>query len=162
MPPLTQPIPEGLHTLTPYLALDDAAGAIEFYKCAFGATEHSRMEGPDGKIGHAELQIGDSRVMLADAWPQSSTKSPKELGGTTAGIFVASEDIDSFFKRAVDAGATSIMDPEDMFWGDRFGTLQDPYGHVWHVATHIEDVSDEEMRKRAEEWQAEMASMTSS
>ena len=159
---MTQPIPEGYRTLTPYLALDDAAGAIEFYKRAFGATENSRMEGPDGKIGHAELQIGDSHLMLADAWPQSSTRAPNEVGATTAGIFVYSEDIDAFFKKAIDAGASSVMDPENMFWGDRFGTLKDPYGHVWHVATHVEDVSDEDMRKRAEEWQAQMAEMAGS
>jgi PhnB protein len=154
-----QPVPEGYPTLTPYLALDDAAGAIEFYKRAFGAVENSRMEGPDGKIGHAELKIGDSLLMLADAWPQSSTRPPKEVGTATGGVFVYIEDIDALFKQAIDAGATSVMDPENMFWGDRFGTLTDPYGHVWHLATHVEDVSPEDMQKRAAEWQAQMAEM---
>ncbi len=154
---MTQPIPEGYSTLTPYLALDDAAGAIDFYKRAFGARERSRMEGPGGKIMHAELEIGDSMVMLADAWPESSTRAPRDLGGTSAGVFVFHEDVDSLAQQARDAGATVLMEPEDMFWGDRFGTLQDPYGHVWHVATHVEDVEPDEMRRRAEEWQAQMA-----
>lgn len=157
-----QPIPEGYHTLSPYLAVDDGAGAIEFYKRALGATEKSRMEGPGGKIMHAELAIGDSVVMLSDAWPGSSTQSPKQAGTATAGVFIFTEDIDALFKQAVDAGATSVSDPEDMFWGDRFGTLTDPFGHVWHMATHIEDVSEDEMRQRAEKWQAEMAAMAGS
>ena len=159
---MPQPIPEGYSTLTPYLALDDAAGAIDFYKRAFGATELSKMEGPGGKIMHAELEIGDSKLMLADAWPGSSTQAPRQLGAATAGVFVFHEDIDSFFKQAIDAGATSVTDPENMFWGDRFGTLQDPFGHVWHVATHVEDVEPDEMGRRAEEWQAQMAGAASS
>jgi PhnB protein len=156
-----QAIPEGYHTLTPYLAVDDAARAIEFYKRAFGATERSRMEGPDGKIGHAELEIGDSLVMLADVYPQSGTRSPKELGGTTGGVFMYVEDVDAVFQQGLDAGATTLMDPENMFWGDRFGTLTDPFGHVWHLATHVEDVEPDEMQRRAAEWQAQMAEMAS-
>jgi PhnB protein len=157
-----QPVPEGYSTLTPYLSVDDAAGAIEFYKRAFGAAENSRMEGPGGMIMHAELKIGDSLLMLADAWPQSSTRPPKELGGASGGVFMYIEDIDAVFKQAVDAGATSQSEPEDMFWGDRFGTLTDPYGHVWYLATHVEDVSPEDMQKRAQEWQAQMAEMAGS
>ena len=154
---MPQPIPEGYRTLTPYLALDDAAGAIDFYKRAFGATEKFRMGGPGGKIMHAELEIGDSILMLADASPDSSTQPPRQAGTTTAGVFVFHEDVDTLVQQARDAGATVVHEPEDMFWGDRFGTLQDPYGHVWHVATHVEDVDPDEMRRRAEEWQAQMA-----
>ena len=153
---MTQPIPAGYRTLTPYLALDDAAGAIEFYKRAFGATERSRMDGPGGKIMHAELELGDSLLMLADVWPGTSTQAPRQAGTTTAGIFVFSEDVDAFFSKAIEAGATSIMEPENMFWGDRFGSLQDPFGHVWHVATHVEDVPKAQMKKRAAQRAAEM------
>jgi PhnB protein len=151
-----QPVPEGYHTLIPYLAVDDAAAAIEFYKRAFGATERMRMDA-DGKIAHAELEIGDSVFMLADQFPMSSTRPPKELGGTTAGIFVYTEDIDALFAQAIDAGATSVMDPENMFWGDRFGTLTDPFGHVWNLSTHVEDVPPEEMAERSRKWQEQMA-----
>ena len=157
-----QAVPEGYDTLTPYLAVDDAAAAIEFYKRAFGASERSRMSGPDGKIGHAELEIGTSLVMLADAYPQSATRPPKELGGTTGGVFMYVEDVDSLVRQATDAGANVVMEPEDMFWGDRFGTIADPFGHVWHVATHVEDVTPEEMQRRAEEWQAQAAEMAGS
>jgi PhnB protein len=151
-----KPIPEGYHTATPYLAVDDAAEALEYYKKAFGAKERSRMEAPDGKIGHAEIQIGDSLVMLSDPFPQASTRTPKELGGTTASVFLYVEDVDAFVQRAVDAGATVAMEVADQFWGDRFGTITDPFGHVWSVATHIEDVPPEEMAERAK---AAMAAM---
>lgn len=117
------------------------------------------MDAPGGKIGHAQLEIGDSVVMLSDTFPQSSTKSPKELGGTTAGVFMYVEDVDAVVKQAVDAGATVTMEAEDMFWGDRFGTLSDPYGHHWSIATHIEDVPPEEMAERGK---AAMAGMGSS
>jgi PhnB protein len=155
----TKPIPEGYHTLTTYLAVDDAAGAIDYYTRAFGAKELGRMDAPGGKIGHAELQIGDSRFMLADAFPQSSTRPPKELGGTSASVFLYVEDVDAVVQQAVDAGATVTMEVADQFWGDRFGTLTDPFGHVWSVATHIEDVPAEEMAERAK---AAMAGMGSS
>ena len=153
-----KPIPEGYHSVTPYLTVDDASAAIEFYKRAFGATERVRMATPDGRVGHAELGIGDSILMLSDPFPQSSTKPPKELGGTTAGVFLYVEDIDAAFQQAVDAGATSVMAPEDMFWGDRFGTVADPFGHTWSLATHKEDLSEEQIAERA---QAAMAAMSS-
>ena len=143
------PIPEGYRTVTPYLAVDDAAAAIEFYKQAFGAKERGRMDAPSGKIGHAELEIGDSIVMLADALPDFATRSPKELGGTSVGIFMYVEDVDAIVKRAVDAGATVTTEVEDQFWGDRYGSVTDPYGHLWSIATHIEDVPAEEMAERA-------------
>ncbi len=154
----TKAIPEGYHTLTPYLALDNASEAIEFYKRAFGAKERMRMDAPGGKIGHAQLEIGDSVVMLSDTFPQSSTKAPNELGGTTGGVFMYVEDVDAVVKQAVEAGATVDMEPEDMFWGDRFGTVSDPYGHHWSIATHIEDVPPEEMAERGKAAMAEMGS----
>jgi PhnB protein len=156
---MAKPIPEGYHTLTTYLAVDDAAAAIDYYTRAFGAKELGRMDAPGGKIGHAELQIGDSRLMLADAFPQSSTRPPKELGGTSASIFLYVEDVDAVVQQAVDAGATVTMEVADQFWGDRFGTVTDPFGHVWSVATHIEDVPPDEMAERAK---AAMAAMGSS
>ena len=152
----TKPIPEGYSTVTPYLAVDDAPKAIEFYKRAFGATERSRMPGPDGKIAHAEIQIGDSVVMTSDPFPQSTLKSPKELGGTASAVFLYVEDVDSVVQDAADAGATITMPVEDMFWGDRFGQVQDPFGHIWQIATHVEDVSREDMEKRAQEAMASM------
>jgi PhnB protein len=154
---MPQPVPEGYHTITPYLAVEDASAAIDFYKKAFGAEERVRMAGPGGSVMHAELGIGDSLVMLSDPFPQASTKPPKELGGTSASIFAYVEDIDSVYKQAIDAGATSLMEPDDMFWGDRFGSVQDPFGHSWTIATHVEDVSPEEIQKRSEEWMASMA-----
>ena len=152
------PVPEGYHTLTPYLSLDDAAGAIEFYKQAFGAKEQMRMDAPGGKIGHAQLQIGDSLVMLSDAFPGSTLSPPRELGGTNASIFMYVEDVDAVVKQAVDAGATVTTEVEDQFWGDRFGTVTDPFGHVWSIATHVEDVPPEEMAERAKQAMAQMAS----
>jgi PhnB protein len=155
---MTKPIPEGYHSVTPYLAFDDASEAIEFYKTALGAKERMRMEAPGGKIGHAELQIGDSIVMLADAFPQSATRPPSELGGTTAGVFLYVEDVDAVEQRAVDAGATITMDVADQFWGDRFGSIKDPFGHSWSIATHVEDVPPDEMAERAKEAMAAMSS----
>jgi PhnB protein len=152
-----KPVPEGYHTLTPYLAVDDATAAIEFYKRAFGAKERVRMHGPDGMIAHAELEIGDSKVMLADPFPQASTRPPKELGGTSVGVFVYVENVDEVFQQAVDAGATATMEPDDQFWGDRFGSVTDPFGHSWQISTHVEDVPPEEMEKRSKEWMAQMA-----
>ncbi len=152
-----QAVPEGYHTLTPYLSVDDAAAAIDFYQRAFGATERGRMDGPDGKIAHAELAIGDSIVMLADPFPQFQAKPPKELGGTTVGLFLYVENVDEVFRQAVEAGATSTMEPEDQFWGDRFGTVTDPFGHQWQIATHVEDVPPEEMEERAKTAMAGMS-----
>jgi PhnB protein len=151
------PVPEGYHTLTPYLAVEDATAAIDFYQRAFGAKERVRMPGPDGMIAHAELEIGDSKVMLADPFPQSSTRPPKELGGTSVGIFVYVENVDEVFQKAVDAGATATMEPDDQFWGDRFGSVTDPFGHSWQISTHVEDVPPEEMEKRSKEWMSQMA-----
>jgi PhnB protein len=153
-----KPIPEGYHTLSPSISVDNAAEAIEFYKRAFGATERGRMLGPDGKIAHAELQIGDSVLMLADPFPQATTKPPKEIGGTAVTLFLYVEDVDAVFKQAIDAGATSAMAVDDMFWGDRFGSVTDPYGHSWAIATHIEDVPPEEMEERGRVAMAAMAS----
>jgi PhnB protein len=153
----TQPIPEGYHTATPYLVIDGAAEAIDYYKKAFGAKERMRMEAPGNRIGHAEIEIGDSLVMLSDAFPQSTTKAPTELGGTTAGVFLYVEDVDSVVKKAVDAGATVTMEVADQFWGDRFGSITDPFGHSWSIATHVEDVPPEEMAERAKTAMAAMA-----
>jgi PhnB protein len=152
-----QPVPEGYSTVTPYLAVPNAAEAIDFYTRALGAKERTRMDGPGGSIMHAELELGDSLIMLSDPFPQASTKTPKELGGTSVSIMVYVDDIDGLYKQAIDAGATSLMEPDDMFWGDRFGSVQDPFGHSWTIATHIEDVSPEEMQKRSEEFMASMA-----
>lgn len=143
-------IPEGHHTVTPYLILEGAAEAIEFYKSAFGATELFRFPTPDEKIGHAEIKIGDSPVMLADAYPEMGYKGPKSLGGSPVSLMIYVEDVDSVFNRAVEAGATVREAVSDKFYGDRIGTLIDPFGHVWHVATHKEDVSLEEMKERAQ------------
>ena len=154
-----KPIPEGYHSVTPALAIDGAADAIDFYKRAFGARERGRMPGPDGKIAHAELEIGDSVVMLSDPFPQSTVRPPAELGGTSVSIFVYVEDVDALFRQAVEAGATVTMELEDQFWGDRFGSVTDPYGHNWSFATHVEDVPPEEMEERAK---AAMAAMGAS
>jgi PhnB protein len=155
----TKPIPDGYHTVSPYLAVDDAAEAIEYYKKAFGANETVRMPMPDGKVGHAELEIGDSHVMLSDPFPQGSTKPPKELGGTSASIFMYVEDVDATVKQAVDAGATVTMEVENQFWGDRFGMITDPFGHSWSIATHVEDVPPEEIEQRTK---AAMAALSAS
>ena len=154
----TKPIPEGYHTITPYLAVDDAVEAIEYYQKAFGAKERIRMNAPDGKIGHAELEIGDSLVMLSDPFPQATTKSPSELGGTSASVFMYVEDVDATVKQAVDAGAKVTMEVSDQFWGDRFGSVVDPFGHQWSIATHVEDLSPEEIAERAKSAMAAMSS----
>jgi PhnB protein len=145
----TKPIPEGYSTLTIHLAVADAAKAIEFYKRAFGAKELVKMPMPDGKIGHAELGIGDSRIMLADPMPFSTAKPPQQLGGTSASVFAYVEDVDEFVEKAVDAGATVTQEVEDQFWGDRFGVISDPFGHVWSIATHVEDLTPEEIDERS-------------
>ena len=151
-----RPIPEGYHSLTPYLAVEDAARAIEFYKDAFGAEELFRMPAPDGRIGHAELQIGDSKLMLSDPFEQSTVRPPAERGGPTASIFMYVDDVDATFEQAQRAGATVVSELEDMFWGDRFGTVADPFGQVWAMATHKEDLSEEEIAERSKAAMAEM------
>ena len=142
------PIPKGYHTATPYLTVQGAASAIDFYKKAFGAQELFRMPGPDGKIAHAEIAIGDSHIMLADESKNGETRAPQSLKGTSSGIFLYLEDVDATFAQALKAGAKQYQAPQDMFWGDRFGKLTDPFGHVWLLATHIEDVSPAEMQTR--------------
>jgi PhnB protein len=146
---MTKPIPKGYHTATPYLIIGGAAEAIEFYKKAFGATELFRFPSPDGKIGHAEIKIGDSPIMLADEYPEMGYKGPQTLGGSSVSIMIYVEDVDTVFNRAVAAGASVKEGVSDKFYGDRMGTLTDPFGHRWHVATHKEDVSVEEMERRA-------------
>ena len=160
MPSKAKPIPEGYHSVTPYLTVNDAARAIDFYKRAFGAREVMRMDSPHGKIAHAELNIGDSKLMLSDEMPGGSSRSPQSVGGTTAGVFLYVEDVDSVYKQAVSAGAKAEMPPSDMFWGDRFGKLVDPFGHSWSLATHIEDVAPAEMAKRGKEAMAKMGQQT--
>jgi PhnB protein len=157
MPAKVEAIPKGYHAATPYLTLDNCTSALDFYKKAFGAQEIMRMEAPNGKIGHAEIKIGDSFIMLADEMPGAGNHSPKSLNGTTAGIFLYVTDVDAAFQQAVNAGATSDMPPTDMFWGDRFGKLTDPFGHSWSMATHKEDVAPQEMQKRMQDEMAKLA-----
>ena len=140
--------PEGYHTVTPYIITSDANAAIEFYARAFGAEERFRMPGPGGGVMHAEIQIGDSVVMLSDENPDLGALSPTTIGNTPASMLIYDEDVDAAFARAVEAGAQEVMPPEDMFWGDRYCRLVDPYGHQWAIATHFEDVGPEEMGRR--------------
>jgi PhnB protein len=144
-----QPIPPGYHTLTPYLIVDDAATAIDFYKSAFGANELLRLPGSNGKIGHAELRIGDSVVMLADESPQRKAFSPKTVGGSPVSFHVYVDDVDAWVARAVAAGANLTRPVALQFYGDRTGGVSDPFGYSWYLATHVEDVSPEEMESRA-------------
>ena len=145
-----EPIPAEYAGVTPYLSVKDAAAAIEFYKKGFGATELMRLPGPDGKIGHAEVKIGNAIVMLADESSEAGHLSPPTLGGSTVKLHMYVEDVDSFFEKAVAAGAKVLYPLADQFYGDRSGRLEDPFGHVWLVSTHIEDVAPEEMQKRME------------
>jgi len=145
-----KPIPDGYHTATPYLIVRDAARAIEFYKRAFGAQELMRLDGPGGKVGHAEVRIGDSPIMLADEFPDMGALSPQSVGGSPITILLYVEDVDARFRQAVAAGATVVRPVKDQFYGDRSGTVADPFGHKWTIATHKEDVSPEEMRRRSE------------
>ena len=151
-------IPEGYHSVTPYLIIKGAADAIEFYKKAFGATELFRFPAPDGKIGHAEIKIGDSPIMLADEFAEMGYKGPRALGGSPVSLMIYLEDVDTVFNRAVEAGASVKEAVQDKFYGDRTGTLTDPFGHVWHVSTHKEDVSMEEMEERAKAASAKASS----
>jgi PhnB protein len=142
-----KPIPEGYHSVTPYLIIDGASDAIDYYKKAFNAAELFRME-HQGKIGHAELKIGDSPIMLADEQPALGYRGPKSLGGTPVSLMIYVEDVDTIYKQAIAAGGNELKPLQDQFYGDRSGTLTDPYGHIWTVATHKEDVTPEEMDKR--------------
>lgn len=144
-------IPDGYHTATPYLVITNAGKAIEFYKEAFGAMERMRLASPDGKVMHAEIKIGDSPIMLCDECPDWNALSPQTIGGTAVSIMLYVEDADTVVNRAVEAGAKLLMPVADQFWGDRCGTVTDPFGHKWTVATHTEDVSPEEICKRAKE-----------
>jgi len=143
-------VPDGYRTATPYLIVKGAAEAIEFYKRAFGATEMLRMADPQGRVGHAEIKIGDSVIMLADEHPAMGYRGPRSLGGSSVSILLYLEDVDGVFERAVKAGARAQRPVANQFYGDRSGTLEDPFGHVWTVATHVEDVPPEEMKRRAE------------
>ena len=142
--------PTGYHSVTPYLACGDAAAAIEFYRTAFGATEVMRMPGPGGRIGHAEVKIGDSRVMLTDEYAEMNFVGPLSRGGTTVHLHVYVKDVDAMMQRAVTAGGKLVREIKDQFYGDRTGALEDPFGHVWHLATHKEDLSMAEMKRRGE------------
>lgn len=141
-------IPDGYHSVTPYLIIKGASDAIEFYKKAFGATELFRMPAPGGKVGHAEIKIGDSPIMLADESPEMGYVGPATLGGTPVSIMIYVEDVDTVYNQAIAAGGKELKPLQDQFYGDRSGSLKDPFGHTWHVATHKEDVSPEEMDKR--------------
>lgn len=152
-----KPIPDGYHTATPYLIAKNAAAAIDFYKRAFGATELFRMAGPDGKVGHAEIQIGDSHIMLADEVPGMGYLSPQSLGNTPVSLMLYVPDADRLFNQAVAAGATVQRPVENQFYGDRSGTLKDPFGHVWTIATHVEDVPPDELTRRAQSYMKECA-----
>ena len=145
-----KPIPNGYHTATPYLIVKDAASAIDFYKKAFGATELFRMAGPGGRVMHAEIKIGNSPIMMADECPEMRARSPQSVGGSPVGIYLYVEDVDALFNQAVAAGAKVTRPVQDQFYGDRAGGLEDPFGHVWHVATHKEDVAPEEIYRRFE------------
>jgi PhnB protein len=149
-----KPIPDGYHSVTPYLIVQGAAKAIEYYKDVFGAKEIMRMPMPDGKIAHAEIKIGDSPVMLADEMPQMGYRNPQSLGGSPVSLMLYVEDVDTVFEKAVKNGANAVRPVKDQFYGDRSGTITDPFGHVWTVSTHVEDVSAEEMQKRMKEMAA--------
>jgi PhnB protein len=143
-----KPVPDGYHSLTPYLIVNDAARAIEFYEEAFGATEIMRLDAPDGKVGHAELKIGDSIIMLSDECEETGQRNPQALGGTPVGLMLYVEDVDTVVGRAVSAGAKLVRPVKDQFYGDRTGGVEDPFGHSWYVATHVEDVTPEELQRR--------------
>jgi len=151
-----KPIPEGYHTLTPYFTVRDAVRAIEFYKQAFGAQERGVMKGPDGKVMHAELKIGDSIVMLADEFPEFGAVAPESGGSTSMGLHIYVKDVDAAFDQAVKAGAKVEMPVADQFWGDRYGKLRDPFGHRWSIATHVKDMSADEMKRSMDDAMANM------
>ncbi|MEE9396234.1 MAG: VOC family protein [Methylococcales bacterium] len=145
-----EPIPQGFHSVTPYLSIKGAAEALEFYKRAFNATETFRLAAPSGEIGHADIMIGDSHIMLSDQCNESPIPSPQALNGSSVGLYLYVDDVDTLFAQAVNAGAKAVKPVEDQFYGDRTGTLEDPFGHIWFLATHKEDLTPEEISKRAE------------
>lgn len=151
-----KPIPDGYHTITPFLTVRDAARAIEFYKQAFGAKDRGVMKGPDGKVMHAELQIGDSIIMLSDEFPDFGSLSPQSLNGSPQGLHIYVDGVDAAFDRAVKAGAQVEMPVMEQFWGDRYGRLRDPFGHKWSIATHTRDLSMDEMKRGMDEAMAKM------
>jgi PhnB protein len=146
-----KPIPDGYHTLTPFLTVRDASRAIEFYKAAFGATERGVAKSPDGKVMHAELKIGDSIIMLSDEFPEFGSLSPQSIGGSGMGLHIYLDGVDAAFDRAVKAGAQVEMPVMDQFWGDRYGRLKDPFGHKWSIGTHVKDLSMDEMKEAMDE-----------
>ena len=152
-----KPSPEGYQTVTPYLVIQGAGAAIDYYKKVFGATERMRMPAPGGMIGHAEIQVGGSVIMLADEFPQMGFRGPKSVGGTPVSLMLYVPNVDEVFKRALDAGAKELRPVADQFYGDRLGTLEDPFGHVWSIGTHVEDVSPDEMRRRSAEMMKQKA-----
>jgi PhnB protein len=149
--PAVKPVPDNYPQVIAYLCVDGAAKAIDFYCNVLGFTERSRMAGPDGKVGHAELTIGNSLVMLADEYPDMDVFGPRKYGGSPVSLMLYVEDVDATFKRAVEKGAKALQEPEDKFYGDRSGTIDDPFGHRWTLSSHVEDVSPEEMERRAAE-----------
>ncbi len=151
--PKVKPIPEGYHSITPYLVIKGAAKAIDYYKKAFGATEIMRMAAPDGTVGHAELKIGDSIFMMGEEMPQMGYRAPQ--GSTPVGLMLYVPEVDRVFKQAIAAGGRADKEVKDQFYGDRSGTLYDPFGHMWTIATHMEDVSPEEMKRRMAKYMAE-------
>jgi PhnB protein len=157
MAPSVKPVPDGFHTATPSVVVRDAAKAIDFYKKVFGAEERMRMPGPDGRIMHAEIKIGDSIIFLSDEIPNMGGKSPQSVGAYTGGIYLYVPNVDEIHQRAVDAGAKSAGPVSDMFWGDRVGHFVDPFGHAWSVSTHVADLTEQEMEKGAQAFYAQMA-----
>jgi PhnB protein len=148
---MVSPIPEGYPRLTPYLIVDGAGDAIEFYSSVLGAKERMRMDAPGGRVGHAELELGDSLIMIADEHPEMNALGPRAVGGSPVSLHVYVDDADAIFNRALEAGAKEVRPMEDRFYGDRIGSFEDPFGHQWHVATHVEDVPPDEMERRAAE-----------
>jgi uncharacterized glyoxalase superfamily protein PhnB len=152
-----KPIPDGFHTITPTMIIKDANKAIKFYEKAFGAELILRMAGPNDSVMHAEIKIGDSIIMMGEEWPGHHVQSPATIKGTTGTLNIYVNDVDTAHKKAVEAGAKEIMAPADMFWGDRFSAIMDPFGHSWSLAIHIMDMTPEECQKAADEWMASMA-----
>jgi PhnB protein len=153
---MAKPIPDGYHTITPALTVKDGGQAIEFYKRALGAEEIMQVPGPDGRLMHAEMKIGDSRFMLGEEMPDQGCRAPASVGAVSSSLYIYVQDVDKTFRRAVEGGAKALMPPTDMFWGDRFGQVEDPSGHRWGLATHKEDPSPEEMARRQKEFFAQM------
>lgn len=151
-----KPIPEGYHSITPFMTVKDCARAVEFYKQAFGAEDRGMAKGPDGKVMHAEIKIGDSIIMLSDEFPDYGVLAPQSAGNTSMGLHIYVADVDAAFDRAVKAGAKVEMPVMDQFWGDRYGKLKDPFGHKWSIATHVKDMSEDEMKRAMDDAMAKM------